>query len=195
MVLKATAITSFKGWTGLWMDGNERSINELKQLFKQLVDERRLTVINAFITKDNINALIGENGNITGEIDFLSIDVDGNDWWIWDAIQCISPRVVAVEYNGKFPPNFEWIMKYDEKHIWRGDDEQGASVKSLELLGKKLGYQLVGTNIMGVNAFFVKADLAKELFVKPATAEKIYNPTRWTMQYISGHPPKKYIGK
>lgn len=129
------------------------------------------------------------------EIDLLSIDIDGNDWWVWDAIKCVSPRVVIIEYNAKFPPDFEWVMEYNEKHIWHGDDEQGASLKALELLGEKLGFQLVGTNVMGANAFFVRADLAKDLFVKPATAEKLYNPTRWMMQYKSGHIPRKYIGK
>lgn len=184
-----------KGWTGLWIDGDKDAVKEIKQLFKKPIDEKRLSVLNAYITKDNINSLIKEHGNISGEIDLLSIDIDGNDWWVWDAIQCISPRVVVIEYNAKFPPNFEWVMEYDEKHIWSGDDEQGASLKSLELLGSKRGYQLVGTNVNGVNAFFVKEYLAKELFVKPATAEKLYNPARWTMAYISGHKSKKYIGK
>jgi hypothetical protein len=187
-----------KGWNGLWIDGNEKYViggGGIKQLFKKPIDERRLSVINAFITRDNINSLIKDTGNINGEIDLLSIDIDGNDWWVWNAIECVNPRVVVIEYNGKFPPNFKWVMEYDEKHIWKGDDDQGASLKSLELLGTKLGYQLVGTNITGVNAFFVKADLAKDLFAKPAIAEKLYNPTRWTMCYISGHPAKKYIGK
>jgi hypothetical protein len=85
-------------------------------------------------------------------------------------------------------------MKYDEKHIWQQDDEHGASLKSLELLGRKLGYQLVGTNLNGVNAFFVKAELAKDMFPEPATAENVYNPTRWNIQYVSGHICKKYIG-
>jgi hypothetical protein len=53
---------------------------------------------------------------------------------------------------------------------------------------------LVGTNKNGVNAFFVKKDIAKNLFPKPATAENLYNPTRWDIEYISGHPSKKYIG-
>ena len=92
---------------------------------------------------------------------------------------------MVIEYNSKFPPNFEWVMEYDEK---------GASLKSLELLGKKLGYQLVGTNMTGSNAFFVISGLAKELFVKPATAEMLYNPARWeTMQYISGHSQKNTL--
>lgn len=106
-------------------------------------------------------------------------------------IKCVSPRVVAIEYNGKLPPNFE----YDAKHVWRGDDEHGASLKSSELLGEKPGCQLAGTNIREITAFFVKENLTKKLFVNPAAAETLYNPARWpTTRYISGHPSKKYIG-
>ena len=184
-----------KGWKGLWIEGNGKAVNEIRQLFKKPIDDKRLIVINSFITKDNINTLIEEEGKISGEIDLLSIDIDGNDYWVWEAIKCINPRVVVIEYNGKFPPNFEWVMEYDPNHIWQEDDKQGASLKSLELLGSKLGYQLAGTNVMGVNAFFVRRNLANDLFVSPPAAEKLYNPTRWTMQYISGHPSREYIGK
>jgi len=138
-----------------------------------------------------------ENGYLHGEIDFLSIDIDGNDYWVWKAITCVSPRVVMVEYNAKFPPDFEWVMKYDANHIWEYDDEQGASLKSFELLGRELGYQLVGTSTNGVNAFFVKQELAGDLFPLPATAENLYHS--WgglgIIPYISGHPAKKYIGR
>jgi hypothetical protein len=184
-----------KGWKGLWIEGNEKYVKEIRQLFIKPICDKRLTVCNAFITKDNINTLIEKDGKISGEIDLLSIDVDGNDYWIWEAIKCVKPRVVVIEYNAKFPPNFEWVMEYDPNHIWSGDDKHGASLKSLELLGVRLGYQLVATNITGTNAFFVKEDLTNNLFIKPAVAEKLYNPARWTMQYKSGHPSKEYIGR
>jgi hypothetical protein len=131
---------------------------------------------------------------IDKKIDLLSIDIDGNDYWIWKTIKCIDPRVVVIEYNAKFPPTHEWIMKYDAKHIWCGDDEHGASLKSLELLGKNMGYQLVGTNMKGVNAFFVKTQLTKDFFPKPATAENLYNTLKLHKIYKSGLPAKKYIG-
>ncbi|MDR1452627.1 MAG: hypothetical protein LBJ25_01430 [Candidatus Margulisbacteria bacterium] len=183
-----------KGWKGVWIEGNKRAVEELRLFFKKPLKDSRLSAINAFITAANINQLISLNENCSGEIDLLSIDIDGNDYWVWEAISCIKPRVVVIEYNAKFPPAHEWVMKYDEKHIWSGDDEQGASLKSLELLGEKLGYQLVGTNMTGTNAFFVKKELAKNLFPQPAKAENLYNPTRWDMRYVSGHPAKKYIG-
>ena len=184
-----------KGWNGLWIEGGKKYVKEARQLFNLAVENKRLNVVNSFITKDNINSIIAEQGKLSGEIDLLSIDIDGNDYWVWKAITCVKPRVVVIEYNAKFPPTFEWVMEYDPTHIWKGDDKQGASLKALELLGHQLGYQLVGTNIMGINAFFVKEDLVKDFFVKPATSETLYNPTRWTKRYVSGHPTRQYIGK
>ena len=181
-----------KGWKGLWIEGNDRNCLEIKRLFPVSIASGSLQVINAFIVKDNIDTIIG--GSLSGSIDMLSIDIDGNDYWVWESINCIQPRVVVIEYNAKFPPEHEWIMKYNERHTWEEDDEQGASLKSLELLGRKLGYQLVGTSYTGVNAFFVKQDITKNIFVQPATAENLYNPARWEICYISGHQAKKYIG-
>jgi len=190
----------FNGWRGLWIDGSEEHIKKLKEYFSEPISTKQLTAINAFITVENINNLIEEVFN--GEIDLLSIDIDGNDYWIWQAIKCIQPRVVVIEYNAKFPPPCEWIMEYDPNHIWDESDKYGASLKSLELLGDKLGYRLVGTNICGVNAFFVKKELAKDLFPEPATSENLYH--RWNMAkhmgflncvYHTKHTHKKYIGK
>jgi hypothetical protein len=186
-----------QGWSGLWIEGGKEACRKMTEAFALPIRQNRLKIVNAFITKDNINELIGGGGGINGEIYFLSIDIDGNDYWVWKSITCISPRVVMIEYNAKFPPDFEWIMEYDENHIWDGDDEQGASLKAYENLGRELGYQLVGTSTNGVNAFFVKKELAKDLFPQPATAENLYHS--WggmkIIPYISGHPAKKYIGK
>ncbi|MDR1850194.1 MAG: hypothetical protein LBQ75_09145 [Zoogloeaceae bacterium] len=182
-----------KGWNGLWIEGDAKSCASIRKLFSVPIESGRLKVVNAFIDKDNINGIIG-GGGVNGEIDLLSIDIDGNDYWVWEAISCIQPRVVVIEYNAKFPPDFEWVMEYNKNHIWNGNDKHGASLKSLELLGQKSGYQLVGTNLNGVNAFFVKQDATGNLFAQPATAENLYNPQRWNIQYISGHPATEYVG-
>ena len=188
-----------KGWNGLWIDGGAKNCAEIRRLFSAPIAEGRLKVVNAFIDKDNINGLIAgvqQPGTQREEraIDLLSIDIDGNDYWVWEAITCVRPRVVVIEYNAKFPPDHVWTMKYAPNHIWKGDDKHGASLKSLELLGKKLGYQLVGTNLVGVNAFFVRQDIALNLFAQPATAENLYNPAGWSVGYVSGHPSREYIG-
>lgn len=156
----------------------------------------QLKVLNRFITAENINELI-QSAGISGEIDLLSIDIDGNDYHVFKAIDVINPRVVIVEYNAKFPADFPWVMKYDPKHIWDESDKHGASLKSLEMIAREKGYQLVGTNISGVNAFFVRSDLAGELFPLPATSEALYNPFRAAMGmcFISGHPARHYLGQ
>jgi len=189
-----------KGWSGLWLEGDSKYCRQIEKLFCRPLEDKRLVIQNAFIDKDNINELI-ETGlqqlktDVGTEIDMLSIDIDGNDYWVWKAISVISPRVVVVEYNGKFPANHEWIMEYDAEHTWKGDDEHGASLKAFEKLGEELGYQLVGTNIKGVNAFFVKKELAGEKFALPATSENLYNTAKYNQRYRNAHPSKKYIGQ
>jgi hypothetical protein len=185
----------FNGWRGLWMDGNKKALKRLKSHFARPIGDGRLTALNAFITAENINTLIGEDGGITGEIDLLSIDIDGNDYWVWKAITVIRPRVVIIEYNAKFPPPCEWVIEYAPSYVWEGADKQGASLKSYELLGRELGYTLVATDLSGTNAFFVKDALCHDLFPQPATAENHYRPMRIDRRWLSGgHRTKTYIG-
>jgi len=184
-----------KGWRGLWLEGSLAYCKQIHNNFKEPIANRQLDVVNAFIDKDNINDLI-KNRGYNGNIDLLSIDIDGNDYHVWKAINCVQPMVVCIEYNAKFPPDFEWIMKYDSNYVCDSGDKQGASLKSLEILGTELGYQLVCTNLNGVNAFFVKKELAKDLFVQPATAENLYNPPRCYcgFKYKAGRTSLYYIG-
>ena len=182
-----------KGWSGVWIEGSKKHCAQIRKLFRKPIEQKRLVVENSFITAKNIDALIGKH--ITErQIDLLSIDIDGNDYHVWKAIKCVDPRVVVIEYNSLFPPEYEWVMPYNAGHAWDKTDNAGASLKSLELLGESLGYQLVGTNVSGVNAFFVRKELAKGLFVHPATAEALYNPARYNICYRNRHPSKKYIG-
>jgi len=181
-----------KGWKGLWIEGSDMHCLEIQKLFSTPIKNGALRITNAFIDRDNINSLI-RGGGISGMIDLLSIDIDGNDYWVWESINCVQPRVVVIEYNAKFPPDYEWIMKYNKNHIWDGDgDNYGVSLKSLEVLGSRLNYQIVYAN--GVNAFFVKQELAGNLFILPATAENLYCTCRRNTRYISGNLSKEYIG-
>ncbi|MDR2579267.1 MAG: hypothetical protein LBC70_10765 [Chitinispirillales bacterium] len=190
-----------KGWSGLWIEGSKKHCKTIQKLFRKPIEQKRLTAVNAFITAESINGIIaGWKGDAGGGIDLLSIDIDGNDYHIWNAIKCISPRVVIVEYNSKFPPTYEWVMPYNADYVRNygilkgGSDCFGASLKSFEILGGKLGYQLVGTNLNGVNAFFVKKELAQNLFALPASAENMYNPPRHNIAYGSRHASSAYIG-
>lgn len=177
----------FYGWQGLWIESSSEYCEEISTKFRPVLENGQLKIINAFINKENINELITA-GNCFGEIDLLSIDIDGNDYYIWEKLDVINPRCVIIEYNGKFPPDLDWKQAYDAGHIWGGSDWHGASLKAMEALGRKKGYSLVGTNLRGCNAFFVRDDLVAGKFLSPYTAETHYNPLRLNLEFISNHP-------
>lgn len=166
------------GWKGLWIDGNSGFIDNIKNNLPSIINSGQLTLINSFITVKNINELISSEIK-DKEIDLLSIDIDGNDFHIFNAINCIEPRVIVIEYNAKFPPPIEYCMKYNDNHIWDGSDSFGSSLKYLELKMTEKGYLLVSCNLSGSNAFFIRKDLVSNKFLKPYTAEKHYQPPRY----------------
>jgi hypothetical protein len=137
-----------------------------------------------FVTR----AVAGLSGNhIPQEFDLLSIDIDGNDYWVWAAIRNWHPRIVVIEYNTSFPPSRLWVMVENHEHTWNGTTYYGASLASLARLGRKKGYSLVATDSRGVNAFFVKADLMIEgRFLDPAVHFH-YSPPGYGVRGC-GHP-------
>lgn len=178
----------FEGWRGLWIEGSPEHVRTMQAGFQKTIAEGRLSVAQAFITRGNINQMIG--AHFSGEIDLLSIDIDGNDYHVFDAITVVSPRVLVIEYNGKFRPPVMYCMAYDEKYQWDGTDNFGASLKFLEVNLKEKGYVLVGCNLTGGNAFFVKEALAADRFLPPYTAENHYEPARYELSaHAVGHRP------
>ncbi len=188
---KRLEIYGFKvcSWSGLWIEGSENFVSQINVKFQDVVSNGRLRVKAAFITPDNINGLIGEH--FTGEMDLLSIDIDGNDIHVLDAIDVIRPRVVVIEYNGKFPPPMNVVQRYNPEHRWKGTDYGGSSLVAITKIAGRKGYSLVGCGIAGVNAFFVRDDLLGDKFQAPFTAENHYQPARYFLwqTYVSGHAP------
>lgn len=184
-----TLALCFDGWKGVWIDAGESNVQQIRSGYQHAIQAGILKIINSFITRENINGLIaGALGQ--QQVDLLSIDIDGNDVHIFEAITCINPRVVVIEYNAKFPPPMMYCMAYDEHHMWRGDDCFGASLKYLEVKFAAKGYHLVGCDLAGINAFFVRADLTGEHFSGPYTAENYYEPARYHLAaFPSGHAP------
>ncbi len=151
-------------WKGLVIDSDKDCISEIKK--DDIYFRYNLTAKNAFITKENINDLISDSG-ISGEIGLLSIDIDGNDYWVWEAINFIDPAIVICEYNGLFGPTYPVSIPYSsdfyrtKKHF--SNLYFGASLQALVILGEKKGYDFVGSNSAGSNAFFVKKHLSAKL--------------------------------
>ena len=159
---------------GLMVDADPDLIGECARLFGR----RDVRVQEAFVTAENVDELIEEAG-LSGDIDFLSLDVDGNDIWIWQAITVVTPRVVCVEYNGLFGVDHACAVPYTS--VFRRSSEAiptklrgryyGASLKALCTSAARRGYRLVAVEPRGTNAFFLRHDVAEEVpAVDPADA-------------------------
>lgn len=192
-----TAYLLAQGWSGLWIEGSADSARQIGETFARPIAEGRLALLNALVHPHSIDALLvrgleGLGG--AGDIDLLSIDIDGNDHHVFAAMRAIRPRVVVAEYNAKFHPPMRWVMPYNETHVWDGTDHFGASLSAYEDLYRERGYSLVGCNIGGLNAFFVRSDLAEGRFAAPFTAENHHHPARYHLVpgFTAGHPARRF---
>ena len=144
------------GWTGLMMDANRAKIAAIKQRYAG----HAVTTVKAKVTRETIDGALTHHG-FTGELDLLSIDIDGMDYWVWEAITACQPRVVAIEYNWLFGPERSVTIPYDaefEVGAVGTRAYRGASLAALVHLGRRKGYRLVATE--RVNAIFLRNDVA-----------------------------------
>ena len=152
-------------WTGLFIDGNKQAIERGRYFYKKWGNQtvKQPTFLNSIITRENINELISKGG-LTGEIGLMSIDIDGNDYWVWEAINCINPQVVIIETHNEFGLK-DIVVPYDATYFYPGKqiDYHGASPLAMTNLANHLGYKLVGSNELGFNFIFVRNDLSPEL--------------------------------
>lgn len=175
------------GWSGFWIDGGESPARMARRHFSGPIREGRLKFSQALVTADNAPDLLREMG-VPAEFDLLSLDIDRNTYWVWAALRAFKPRAVVMEYNPLWPAEADWKVRYDAGLSWNGTAYFGASLKAMELLGRELGYALVGCSLSGVNAFFVRVDLLGDKFCAPFSAENHYEPSRYYLLHRPGHP-------
>ena len=153
-----------RNWRGLVIDGSPSNV---EIICRQDISWRfDLTALCAFIDRNNINELI-LRGQFEEQVGILSVDIDGNDYWVWEGISVVNPVVVVCEYNAIFGDIHQITVPYQADFI-RGKAHNsnlyfGASIKALIGLASKKGYAFVGTNMNGCNAFFVRNDRANEI--------------------------------
>jgi hypothetical protein len=140
------------GWTGLLMDADPERVTEI------VAQER--------VTAENIEALF-DKYDVPRSFDLLSVDIDGNEYWVWDALRSHRPRVVIIEYNVFFGIDVSKTMPYDADHQWDKTMFHGASLEALRRLGRAKGYSLVHTDSYAPNAIFVDDDELPDQFVDP----------------------------
>lgn len=157
-----------ENFAGTYMDGSEDTVRFFNAATRScgIINVRAKSV---FLDLDNLNISVGESG-LSGEIDLLTIDVDGNDYWFWKGLNCVSARIAVIEYNAAFGPELSVSVPYNS-HFDRYREHpsglyHGASLTALVTLGREKGYSLVGCDSNGVNAFFVRSDcLTKDVNV------------------------------
>jgi len=168
------------GWEGLLMECDQQKADTARQFYAEKLAQRApsVQIAHCLVTAENINQILAHHGLI-GEIDLLSIDIDGNDYWVWKAITTVQPRVVLVEYNAslgteealtvKYDPNFDRFAKHPSGYY------HGASLAAFATLARSKGYYLVGCNSEGVNAFFVREDVGRQK-LRALSVQEAYFP-------------------
>ncbi len=156
------------GWHGLLADGDPRNVQRGAQYYARC---KRTYVyppqlVHAWVTRDSVNEIISANG-FPNDIDLLSLDLDGVDYWIWEALEAV-PRVVVLEYQDILGPERSWTVPYSDDFRYQNypttdgmPNFAGASLAAFVKLGRQKGYRLVGVNRYGYNAFFVKRGIAE----------------------------------
>lgn len=185
-----TTALLYRGWSGLWIDLS-LDVAAFPPYLRRLLKEGRLQSHSERLTRDNVNGIL-EHAGVSREPDLISLDIDHNTYYLWEALEAYRPRAYLIEYNASIPPDLPWVVEYDPEIDWDQSNCFGAGLKSLEILGTERGYCLVGCELVGTNAFFVREDLVQDRFQEPFTAEFHYEPPRYFLMRRQGH--QKHIG-
>jgi hypothetical protein len=182
-----TTFWLMQGWRGFWVEGGARYVQKIERRLAGPLADGRLNLIRTFVSAENVAGTLRDAG-VPEDIDLFSLDIDRNTYWIWAALPGLRARVVVVEYNAAYPPDCDWKVPYNPARMWDNTSYFGASLKAFELLGRTFGYCLVGCDLSGSNAFFVRQDLVGNHFTAPFTAENHYEPPRLFLLRTHGYP-------
>ena len=155
------------GWRGLLVDGDAALVERGKSFYATCRNTfvSPPTMVNAWITRETVAGLVDQYG-FGGPLDLLSLDLDGNDYWIWKALDNVAPRVVVLEFNAGCGPDASVAMSYRADYrldLTKQPYRCGASLQAFTELASKKGYRLVGIQSLGFNAFFVQRGLGEDL--------------------------------
>jgi hypothetical protein len=160
-----TRLLAEQGWKVFWFDCDPASVVPDNVVFTQ-----------ARLTSKNICSIF-ESAGVPKDFDLLSIDVDGNDYHLREALKEYNPKVCVMEYNGAYDGLTKYIMPEDDNYVWKNKETIfGASLSSLTDQANRLGYDLVHCEQRGVNAFFVRKDINP---FPAKTSEEAWVPLFW----------------
>ncbi len=167
------------GFSGLFLDGNPKSIARGEKFYRThpVPWDFPPKFICSKVTRENINQLVSQAG-LKGEISLLSIDIDGNDYWVWDALEVVRPNVVIIETHNEFGME-DIVVPYDPEYFYPGKHPvyHGASPVAMVNLARHKGYRLVGANYYGTNFIFVKNGLGETLIPEVSVDSVLAHPS------------------
>lgn len=167
------------GWHGLFIDGNPNAIKRGQKFYSKYPHPWNYAPQFKCkkVKQENINQLIEEAG-FNGEIGLLSIDIDGNDYWIWDALEIVKPQVVIIETHNEFG-NEDIVVPYDPDYFFPGEHPvyHGASPVAMTKLAQQKGYRLVGANELGFNFIFIKNGIAEKEIPEVSVESLLQHPS------------------
>ncbi|MEM9419337.1 MAG: hypothetical protein AAGA25_09850 [Planctomycetota bacterium] len=181
------------GWRGVWIEADKASVARAKKHFAAELADGRLRLVAASVNRENIGQLLRE-AEVPETFDFLSLDIDMNTGHVWEALlqAGYKPRAACIEYNASIPPSVDWQVPYDPAGQWTdGSNYYGAGLKTLENIGRSADMALVGCEYLGANAFFVNGQDLGNHFLEPFTAERHYEPPRFSLLNHRGHRKHK----
>ena len=164
-------------WSGLVMDGSAANMARLRR--RPWFWRHDLTAQVLFVTRDNVDPTIA-NWLGNRELGLLHIDVDGNDYWLWEAISCTNPPLVIMEYNALFGSEravtVPYAADFQRQRAHYSGQYFGASLGALAHLAESKGYSLIGSNSAGNNAYFLRHDFVGERLSARSVAEAFVEP-------------------
>jgi hypothetical protein len=188
------------GWQGLLVDGDAALVARGASFYATcrttFVSPPKM--VHAWITAESVADLVQQHG-FSGQVDLLSLDVDGNDFWIWRALDNLTPRVVVLEFNANCGPEASVAMSYTPDYrldLTVQPYRCGASLPAFVTLARTKGYRLVGVQSLGFNAFFVREGLGEDLLPERSPRELYARNERlrrwepsWLERIVSGREP------
>ena len=164
------------GWSSFQIEGSKRLARKLRRNYRGVPGAKTL---HSWVWPGNIEILFEEAG-VPKDLDFLVIDIDSNDYYVWRALHEFRPKVVMVEVNVVFPPPQLMVVDFHPMNYWDGRDYAGASLQSFYELGKRKGYELIYQMSDGGNAFFVDAQYYPLFGLEDNSPETLFRPaTKW----------------
>ncbi len=160
------------GWSGLLMDGESRALEKAREAYERFP---RAKIVEAWVYPGNVETLFEQNG-VPRDFDLLVIDIDSNDYYVWQAIHDFRPKVVLIEFNAGFPPPQKAVINFHPLNYWDGSDYFGASIQSLYELGKRKGYELIYCTQAGINLFFVDRRYYRRFGIRDNSPMRLYRP-------------------